>query len=144
MVARRGRGAIAPTHSRPRMGMSGQRHALAALCPRYPMYRRLGGPQSRCEQRGYRKNPLPLPGIAPVSPGRPVRSQTLTHWAIVTVNEFGWKEPHTVSGNGGILLHKWAKLSPWIADHYFAVQIRLRDFIIPDFSFTQNLIYSYH
>jgi hypothetical protein len=44
---------IAPTHSRPRhsMGLSGQRHATAALYPRgkdpqYPLYRRLGGPQS--------------------------------------------------------------------------------------------------
>jgi hypothetical protein len=27
--------------------------------------------------RGYRKNPLPLPGIEPRSPGRPVRIQTL-------------------------------------------------------------------
>jgi hypothetical protein len=42
--------------------------------PRYPLYRRLGGPQSRSGHRGYRKNPLPLPGIEPRSPGRPVRS----------------------------------------------------------------------
>jgi hypothetical protein len=49
--ALRGRGAIAPTHSRPRhyMGVSGQRDAPAALYPqgkdrRYPLYRRLGGP----------------------------------------------------------------------------------------------------
>jgi hypothetical protein len=28
--------------------------------PRYPLYRRLGGPQSRSGHRGYRKNPLPL------------------------------------------------------------------------------------
>jgi hypothetical protein len=48
-----GRGGIAP-HSRPRhwMGVSAQRHAPAALYPRgkdprYPLYRRLGGPQSR-------------------------------------------------------------------------------------------------
>jgi hypothetical protein len=62
--------------------VSGQRHAPAALYPRgkdprYPLYRRLGGPQSRFEHRGYRKNPLPLPGIEPRSPGRPARSQTL-------------------------------------------------------------------
>ena len=33
-------------------GVSGQRHALAALPPvktRYPLYRRLGGPQNRSE-----------------------------------------------------------------------------------------------
>jgi hypothetical protein len=47
--------------------------------PRYPLDRRLDGPQSRSGHRGYRKNPLPLPGIEPQSPGRPVRSQTL-YW----------------------------------------------------------------
>jgi hypothetical protein len=82
--ALRGRGYIAPTHSRPRhkMGVSGQHHAPAAFYPRgkdprYSLYRRLGGPQSRSGHRGYRKNPLPLPGIEPRSPGRPARSQTL-------------------------------------------------------------------
>jgi hypothetical protein len=50
------------------MGVSGQRHAPAALYPRgedprYPLYSRLGGPQSRSRHRGQRKNPLPLPGI---------------------------------------------------------------------------------
>jgi hypothetical protein len=49
-------------------GVGGQRHAPAALYPRrkdsrYPLYRRLGGPQSRSGHRGYRKNPLPLPVI---------------------------------------------------------------------------------
>jgi hypothetical protein len=39
------------------MGVSGQRHAPAALYsqgkdPRYPLYRRLGGPQSRSGHRG--------------------------------------------------------------------------------------------
>jgi hypothetical protein len=45
----RGRGLIAPTHSRYRyyMGVSDQRHALAVIYfrgkyPRYPLYRRLG------------------------------------------------------------------------------------------------------
>jgi hypothetical protein len=47
--------------------------------PRYPLYRRLGGPQSRSGHRSYRKNPLLPPGIEPRSPGRPARSQTL-HW----------------------------------------------------------------
>jgi hypothetical protein len=64
------------------MGASGQRHAPAALYPRgkdprYPLYRRLSGPQSRSGHRGYRKNALPLLGIEPRSSGRPARSQTL-------------------------------------------------------------------
>jgi hypothetical protein len=38
-------------------GVSGQHHAPAALYPRgkdprYPLYRRLGGPQSRSERKG--------------------------------------------------------------------------------------------
>jgi hypothetical protein len=58
MKAPGGRGGKAPTHSQPRhrMGVSGQRHALAALYPRekdprYPLDRRLGGPQSRSGRR---------------------------------------------------------------------------------------------
>jgi hypothetical protein len=54
MQARRGRRGIAPTHSWPwhYMGVSSRCHALAALSPwgkdhRYPLYRRLGGPESR-------------------------------------------------------------------------------------------------
>jgi hypothetical protein len=37
------------------MRENGQRHAPAALYPRYPLYRRLGGSQSRSGHRGYRK-----------------------------------------------------------------------------------------
>jgi hypothetical protein len=53
----------------------GQHHAPAALYPRgkdprYPLYRRLGGPQSRSGH-------MPPPGIEPRSPGRPARSKTL-------------------------------------------------------------------
>jgi hypothetical protein len=49
------------------MEVSGQRHAPAALYPqekdpRYPLYRRLGGPQSRSGHRGYRKNLLASAG----------------------------------------------------------------------------------
>jgi hypothetical protein len=49
------------------MGASGQHHAPVALYPRgknprYPLDRRLGGPQSRSVRRGYKKNPLPLSG----------------------------------------------------------------------------------
>jgi hypothetical protein len=36
--------------------MSDQLHAPAAFYPRYPLDRRLGGPQSRSGHRGYRKN----------------------------------------------------------------------------------------
>jgi hypothetical protein len=59
MEAHEGRGGIALTHTQPRhqMGVSGQRHAPAALYfrgknPRYPLDRRLGGPQSRSGRRG--------------------------------------------------------------------------------------------
>jgi hypothetical protein len=52
-------GGIDPTHSWPRhyIGVSGQHHAPAALYPRgkdprYPLDRRLGGPQSRSGRRG--------------------------------------------------------------------------------------------
>jgi hypothetical protein len=58
MEAPAGRGGIASTHSQPRhwMGVSSQHHAPAALYPRgkdprYPLYRRLGGPQSRYGRR---------------------------------------------------------------------------------------------
>jgi hypothetical protein len=47
--------------------------------PRYPLYRRLGGPESRSGHRGYKKILSPLPGIESQSPGRPTRSQTL-YW----------------------------------------------------------------
>jgi hypothetical protein len=48
----RGRDRYSSTHSRPRrsVGVGGQHHASAALPPgktRYPLYRRLGGPQGR-------------------------------------------------------------------------------------------------
>jgi hypothetical protein len=61
------RGDIAPTHSGPGhwMGVSGQRHAPSALYPqakdpRYPLYWRLGGPQTRSGHRGYRKKSFRL------------------------------------------------------------------------------------
>jgi hypothetical protein len=59
-------------------------HPGRALPPRertpwYLLDRRLGGPQSWSGHRGYRKNPVPLQGTEPGSPGRPVHSQTL-HW----------------------------------------------------------------
>jgi hypothetical protein len=52
------------------MGVSGQHHAPVALYPRgkdprYPLYRRLGGPQSRSGHRGYRKNLCPCRGSNP-------------------------------------------------------------------------------
>jgi hypothetical protein len=58
MQALRRRGSIAPTHSWPLDGVSGQRHAPAALYPRakdpqYPLDRRLGGPQSWSGHKGW-------------------------------------------------------------------------------------------
>jgi hypothetical protein len=52
------------------MGVSGQRHAPAALYPwgkdpRYPLERRLGGPQSWSGHRGQWKNHLLLPEMKP-------------------------------------------------------------------------------
>jgi hypothetical protein len=48
------------------MQESGQRHALAALLhgksPRYPLDRRLAGPQSRSGRSGVENIFLPLPG----------------------------------------------------------------------------------
>jgi hypothetical protein len=63
---------------------SGRRHALSVIYPlgkdpRYPQYRSLRGLQNRSRRR-LQENLLPLPGIEPWWPGRPVRSQTLfTH-----------------------------------------------------------------
>jgi hypothetical protein len=80
-------------------GVSGQCHAPAALYPRvkdprYPLYRRLGGPQSRSGHRGWR---LPLPGIEPQSHGRPARSKTL-YWLRYPAhirNGYVWQIPLT-------------------------------------------------
>jgi hypothetical protein len=66
------------------VGVSGHRHASAALCSgeRTPGTHCTGGwvglrAGLDTEVRG--KHPLPLLGIKPRSPGRPVRSQTL-YW----------------------------------------------------------------
>jgi hypothetical protein len=66
------------------MGVSGRRHAPATLYPRemdprYPLDRKLGGPQSWSGTEVRWKILLPLLGIEPRSPGRPVHSQTL-YW----------------------------------------------------------------
>jgi hypothetical protein len=49
------------------MELSGQLQAPAALLrgynPRYPLYKRMDGPQSRFERYGEEKNLLPLLGI---------------------------------------------------------------------------------
>jgi hypothetical protein len=59
------------------MGVSGQRHAPAALIPPVPIGQEAGWAPEPVWTQGYRKNPLPLPEIEPRSPGRPARSQTL-------------------------------------------------------------------
>jgi hypothetical protein len=78
------RGGIAPTHSRPRhyMGVSGQRHAPAALQPRGKDHGThcTGGwvdPRARLHTEAGGRIFSPLLGIEPRSPGRPARSQTL-------------------------------------------------------------------
>jgi hypothetical protein len=61
--------------------VSGQLHGSAALTtgksPRYPFYRRLGGPQSRSEPYGEVKIFYPTGTRTPAPPGRPARSQSL-------------------------------------------------------------------
>jgi hypothetical protein len=69
--------------------VSGQHHAPAALYPRgkdprYPLCRRLGGPQSRSGHRGYRKNPLPLPGAVLISPQLLASCSAPEKFAIIT------------------------------------------------------------
>jgi hypothetical protein len=81
------------------MGVSGQGYPPVALYPqvkdpRYPLYRRLGVPQSRSGHRGQRKNPLPLPGIELRSPGRPALSQTLYR-----LSYFSYHTMHVTVGN---------------------------------------------
>jgi hypothetical protein len=44
------------------------RGLVPGMDTRYPLDRRLGGPQSWSGHRGYRKYPLPLLGIKPRSP----------------------------------------------------------------------------
>jgi hypothetical protein len=60
------------------MGVSGQIHATASLPPwkepRYPLDRKLGGPQSRSGHGGGEKNSQPPPGIEPQNPDRPASS----------------------------------------------------------------------
>jgi hypothetical protein len=64
------------------MGMSGQRHVPAALYPRgkgipVPIVQEVGWAPEQGLDTGQKKNPPPLPGMEPRSPGRPVHSQTL-------------------------------------------------------------------
>jgi hypothetical protein len=64
------------------MGVSGQRHAPAALAPGkgppVPIVQVAGwAPEPVWTQEVRRKILSPLPGIEPRSPGRPARSQTL-------------------------------------------------------------------
>jgi len=51
------------------MGVSGQLHAPTALpqgkSPKYPLGRRLGGPQSHSGRVGEEKNSQPPPGMEP-------------------------------------------------------------------------------
>jgi hypothetical protein len=81
MEALGGRGDIAPTHSRPRQDEWSASRPGRALPPGK------GPPVPSVQEAGWALEPvwtqrleeksLPLPGIEPRSPGRPVRSQTL-------------------------------------------------------------------
>jgi hypothetical protein len=84
MEALGGRGGIATTHSQPRhqMGVSGQRHAPAALLPPgngppVPIVQEAGWASEPVWTQGLEEKSFPPPGIEPRSPGRPARSQTL-------------------------------------------------------------------
>jgi hypothetical protein len=48
------------------MGVSGQRHAPAALCPRYPLDRRLVGPKAGLEAEAVEKSFGPAGDLTPV------------------------------------------------------------------------------
>jgi hypothetical protein len=56
--------------------------------PRYPLDRRLGGPQSR-SGRGDEKNSQSLPGIEPLNPDRPTRSQSLYRATLAVFKTYG-------------------------------------------------------
>jgi hypothetical protein len=57
------------------MRVSGQRHALAALYPRYPLDRRLGGPQNRSGRRGLEEK-----SFAPVEDRTPIVQPVVRHY----------------------------------------------------------------
>jgi hypothetical protein len=61
------------------MGVSGQRHALAALYPRTHCTKGWMGPRASLNTKAREKIISSLPGIEPRSPGHPARSQTL-YW----------------------------------------------------------------
>jgi len=65
----------------------GQLHTPAALAHRkslwYPLYKRLGGPQSQSwTRRGRQKIPAPAGIRTPLPPDHPARSPALYYWAI--------------------------------------------------------------
>jgi hypothetical protein len=74
--------------------VSGQLHAPAALPPgkrpRYPFYRRLGGPQSRSGRYGEVKIFYPTGTRTPASPCRPAPSQPLYRLSYPGTHERKW------------------------------------------------------
>jgi hypothetical protein len=79
--------------------VSGQLHAPAALppgkSPRYPFYRRLGGPQSRSGRYGEVNISYPT-GIRTLAPpGRPARSQSL--YRLSYLGSQNWQEKRKYS-----------------------------------------------
>jgi hypothetical protein len=106
------------------MGVSGQRHAPAALYPRGKnpgthWTRGCWAPEPVWTQRLEEKSSLPLPGIEPGSPGRKVCSQTLyclsypgswtwnltfgLFWSLSHV--IGWLEFDSLHGHWDVSLH---------------------------------------
>jgi hypothetical protein len=86
--------------------VSGQLHAPAALppgkSPRYPFYKRLGGPQSRSGRYGEVKIFYPTGTQTPAPPGRPARSQSLYRMSSCTIGF-------------SILIRRISKDCPWLS-----------------------------
>jgi len=81
--------------------VSGQLHVPATLPqgkrPQYPLDRRLGGRQSRSGRSGEEKNPQPPPGIEPLNPDRPARTDRAITVDLRVMKQQGDREDCTVS-----------------------------------------------
>ena len=100
-------------------GGFGQRHATADLPPgktRYPLYRRLGGPQGRTGQVG---KISPPPGFDPRTV-QPVASR-YTHWATPAQSRFHNTEPeYCLVSNTGYSSQNKTKTTQQISALYYA------------------------
>jgi hypothetical protein len=101
--------------------VSGQLHAPAALppgkSPRYPFYRRFGGPQSRSGRYGEVKIFYPTGTRTPAPPGRPARSQS--HSSFIVLCKPGYivenqeLEIHFNESTPYLIFRKAAQLTSW-------------------------------